>query len=141
MEAGIHGEVTADYIAVNVMGLHRTGYDPGYHGIDNIYRDDDGRLVLMESKWGSRFGQSSLTQKKDEPAQMSEQWIRRSAAYMVLSGSAENKKLGGEILSDLNSRIPSIRRILININQRGYRCYEASWQTGSWRAIEAHGYE
>lgn len=87
----------ADYM-VNVLGYNGEFFDPKHTGIDSVFRDDTGTLVLCESKL-SEGGRLSPT--KHGP-QGSVEWVRDKAERMCDRNddlyTPDNAKIGEEIL-------------------------------------------
>ena len=92
------GENDAANIAVNDLGLNGEFFDPKHTGIDSVYRDDTGTLVLLESKL-SVSGQLASTR---HGRQGSVEWIAYKAELMCDPNSSlyspDNAKIGEEIL-------------------------------------------
>lgn len=92
------GENDAAQIAVNELGLNGEFFDPKHTGIDSVYRDGKGKLVLLESKL-SEGGQLSQTK---HGRQGSVEWIQYKAEQMIDPASSlyspDNAKIGEEIL-------------------------------------------
>lgn len=87
----------ADYM-VNVMGYNAEFFDPKHTGLDSVFRDKTGTLVLCESKLADT-GRLSPTK---HGKQGSVEWIRDKAERMCdpndnLS-TPDNAKIGAEIL-------------------------------------------
>lgn len=92
------GESDAAQIAVNILGLYGEFFDARETGLDSVFRDNKGTLVLLESKL-SVGGQLSSTK---HGKQGSIEWIRYKAELMIDPGSSlyspDNAKIGEEIL-------------------------------------------
>jgi len=92
------GESDAAHIAVHELGLNGEFFDPKHTGLDSVYRDDKGTLVLLESKF-SLAGRLETTK---HGKQGSVEWIRYKAEQMIDPTSSlyspDNAKIGEEIL-------------------------------------------
>ncbi|EKD52555.1 MAG: hypothetical protein ACD_61C00306G0001 [uncultured bacterium] len=99
------GEMIAAQVATEQLNLRPEFYDsPGKSekGIDLIYRDGSGKLVLIEAKNTEKGARASLTTTKTYGREGSIEWIEYHAKLMCDPSSSryspDNAKLGEEIL-------------------------------------------
>lgn len=92
------GENDAAEFAVNELNLNGEFFDPKNTGIDSVFRDGAGKLVLLESKL-SLGGRLESTR---HGKQGSVEWIQYKAELMSDPSSSlyspDNAKIGEEIL-------------------------------------------
>lgn len=141
IEQGIDGEMAAESAAINQFGFEHTGYEPPNQGIDRIFRDGDGNIVIMEAKSVKGDGPSALHD-TNSGKQMEEDWIRHHAEELAKSKSGTNSELGKEILDKLdNQEREGIRRIIVNKDPGSNQvtCYEAGdWDTNTWTEVDSY---
>ncbi len=125
------GEQIAAHVLVNKLGLTGEFFDQPDKGIDSVYRDREGKLVVIESKMtegdrlrlkGTKFGQ-----------QLSPSWLDRKAELMQTSPgmySPDNARIGNEI--DINGA-ENVRTLAVHTNPdtfvtKVYEKFGERWQ-------------
>jgi len=133
------GEGVTLRVASDKLGLTPDPrFDQAKHGFDTVFRDPEGRLVVIEAKYDER-GIKAL-----EGDQMQPSWVERNAGMMQDPGNERftegNAKIGREILK---VGAENIRRIVIATDSSTLRstAYEGqadgSWkQIGSWSVLD-----
>lgn len=133
------GEGLTERAAVDKLGLTPDPrFDAAKHGFDTVYKDQQGGLVVIESKFDDR-GIKALNGDQMQP-----EWVARNARMMQNPGNERftegNAAIGKEIQK---TGADSIRRIVIATNPRTLEtsAYEGqadgSWkQIGQWSALE-----
>ena len=100
-QGDIGESVAADYV-VNTLELNAEFFDKRLHGIDGVYRDGNGKLVLTEDKFTVASGLASLGHTK-HGREGSVEWVTYKATLMCDRSSSfytpDNAKIGEEILS------------------------------------------
>ena len=113
-------------------------FDQPYHGLDGVYRDQDGQMVLVEAKLDKR-GINALRENQMQP-----DWVERRAKLMQMEGSKQYTPGNAEIGAEIEKQGPdSIRRVVI-VTHPGtleVTAHEGqadnSWKKiGTWSAFE-----
>jgi len=113
-------------------------FDPPYHGLDGVYEDGNGCLVLVEAKLDKR-GIAAL-----HGNQMQVDWVERRAKLMQMEGSKQYTPGNAEIGAEIEKTGPeNIRRVVIatdpsTLETKAYEGQpDGSWQQiGTWSAFE-----
>ncbi len=99
------GEWVAAQVAVEQLNLRPEFYDPprsSEKGIDLVYRDSQGKLVLIEAKNTEKSATAALGATKSYGKEGSIEWIEYHARLMCDPSSSryspDNAKIGEEIL-------------------------------------------
>lgn len=146
IEQGNIGEEIANELATDKLGFSQVGFAPAKHGLDGVFRDSKGSLVVVDSKCttGSPFSALHTT---NHGTQLTSTWIGAKAACMQNPNSAQytpqNARVGSEIQQALNRG--EVRTMLVHSNPETMEvtAYElvgkdvtspSSWQTvASWQ--------
>ena len=116
----IQGKIGEKFVAENVVGaldLLPTDFTAAKHGFDNVFRDSQKNMVVLESKCttGSPFSALHTTQ---HGKQLGNQWIARQAELMQNQNSAqhtpENTRLGEQIQQAIQDNV--LRAVLVHTN-------------------------
>jgi hypothetical protein len=142
VDVEIQGEALAEQVLLQNFKFEPTGYVPlsaEQSGIQKIYRDNNNKIVIVETRSVSEYAPSTL-KNTQHGRQMTERWIRKHAQLLVKSHVAANRALANEIVHSLNyERGKSIRRIIINVDVKRHMvsCYESiGWTNNTWMSIE-----
>lgn len=132
------GEQEAAAIAVQRLELiGAPDFTPGWHGLDGVYYDRAGRIVVLEAKFTEAELEQALHPTK-HGQQMSPEWIDYKVERMRTEGSAlytpGNARVGVEIA---DAAPEDLRRItvLIHPGTLEARAYEAT-PAGDWHLID-----
>ncbi len=149
-EQGRIGEVAAHLVAQELLGLQETPFRPADNGFDNVMRDQDGKLVLVEVKTShTGYPLNLLGDEKDAPkmgSQLEETWIRKTAERMMDKNSSyhadnpANETLGREILQTMDrpGGVDNFRRILIHIDPETHGIDHYEMINNRWQRIMSY---
>ena len=95
------GEQVATEYAVNELDLKVQNFDKRVHGFDGVFRDGNGKLVILESKATLQSGLNALSD-TNHGKEGSVEWVEYKATLMCDPTSTffteANAKIGEEIL-------------------------------------------
>ena len=95
------GEEAATEYAVTNLNLHTEKFDKKLHGYDNVLRNSNGRLVIMEAKATKASGLNALGN-TNHGKEGSVEWVEYKATLMCDPTSSfyspANARIGEEIL-------------------------------------------
>lgn len=128
-EQGDLGEHFCERVAIETLKYMPIEFDKNKHGIDGIYCDKEGNLVVVEMKFTTdKNGKGSLDgslKKLDEPRELSKVWLEDKLAKMT---NKKDNGPDGELYSEKNCEVAkeikkameekTLRRVLIHIHSQ-----------------------
>jgi len=127
------GEGVTLRVATERLGLTPDPrFDQTERGLDGVYRDGQGRLVVVESKFGEK-GIRAL-----EGNQMQPEWLERNAKMMQTPGNERYTPGNAEIGAELEKQgVDKGRRLVVTTDPRDLvvRVYEGQTDH-SWKQID-----
>lgn len=113
--AGELGEDEVVRVASVALDLSSQGIRIGKHGLDSLWEDSEGNLVVVDSKFTeNKDGTQSLETSERYGKQLCDDWLLRKAKQMQNPASAlysEENAIAGE---RIEQELPNIRRILVH---------------------------
>jgi len=139
LNKGEMGETIAILVAEK-LGWKSTGFKPAYHGFDNVFRDGEKIVVVIEAKEREdKLGPETLSTDKQGHVQAEPDWILAKATRMQDHNSAlyadnpENKMLGREIQDKFErERFDEVRSVIIQTLPSTYDVYIWEYVNGKW---------
>ena len=132
---GEMGETIAILVAEK-LGWKSTGFKPAYHGFDNVFRDGEKIVVVIEAKEREdKLGPETLSTDKQGHVQAEPAWILTKAERMQLHSSAlyadnpENESLGREIVE---KGAKNVRSVIIQTLPSTHDVYIWEYVNGKW---------
>lgn len=114
------GERAALDVATNILGWNTVNFSAAKHGFDGVFKDSDGKIVILEAKataGGIKSPNSFLSKDTHEMKEMSNDWIKARAELMQRPGSSlytpANEALGREIIQALAPGGRGVRAVLV----------------------------
>lgn len=128
-EQGDLGEYFAERVAVEALEYIPIDFDKNKHGIDGIYCDKEGNLIVVEMKFTTdKNGKDSLAgilNNELKPRELSKIWLKNRLLKMM---DKKDKGPDGELYSEKNCEVAkeikkameekTLRRVLIHIHSQ-----------------------
>lgn len=121
------GEQIANLVCKQIEGFTPTQFKPSHQGIDGIFEDADGNLVVVEAKSHSDVHNPNtmLSGKGDKKQLIGKRWLPQKAKLMqqressYYAANPDNAILGRRIQEALeheSGKGPKIRKVLVHAN-------------------------